>query len=219
VRKEFLPETVMRQQARVQHVGRGDQHLGRVVAQRAPLCRGGVAVVDGDAQVDAAGRADVGLERAALILRQRLERKNVQSARARIGQRRAQRRECIDERLAARGRRRQHDVAIVVERCERTRLVAVERGDAASREHGREMRVRGRQRRRTTRVLRGQVLAVRERARESAASVSRCARKSARGVATACSHPEAHRGASGDDPHGGGPRGRSLNLGGVTRLS
>ena len=214
VGEELLPEAVVRQQARVQHVGRRDQHLRRLLAQRAPLWRRRVAVVDRHAQIGAAQRKGVGLEPAPLVLRECLQRKQVQGARARIRERGAQRGERVDERLAARGGGRERDVLSAPERGARALLVCVERRDPAPPEDGREVCVVQRQLR-AARGLRGQALAVRERVAEVLLVLERAHEirerailRSARMRGQECHHgPDAHRGASGDDPRGEGRSG------------
>ena len=154
--EESSPGRVVGEDARVQHVGRGDQHVRRVVAQL--LSRGGgcVAVVDrrANARAGQSERAGVFLEALALILLERFQREQIEGARLGVCERAPQHRQVVDERLAARGRGCEHHVATVrhrrvrrrvgFEQVDRARLVAVELRDLARGEHGREpFRTRG----------------------------------------------------------------------------
>jgi hypothetical protein len=147
VAEEALPGGVVGQDAGVQHVGRRDEHVRRIVPQLAPLRGGGVAVVDRDADPRArnAQRARVLLQAPALVLLERLQGKEVERAGLRVRQRAPEHREVVDQRLAARRRRGEDDVLLLLltgvgadarfEELDGPRLVGVEMVDPAVREH------------------------------------------------------------------------------------
>ena len=105
--------------------------------RRSPCGR--VAVVDRDAGRRRARRqaqgGDVRLELLLLVLLQRAQREQQQRARLGIGEAGLERGQRIHQRLSARGRRREHDVAAAAQRFDGARLVPVERADAARAQH------------------------------------------------------------------------------------
>ena len=76
-----------------------------------------------------------------LILRERLGRKQIQRARRRVAQDRAQHRRVVAERLPRRGRRRHHDVTAGKRMVDRHGLMGVELIDAALAQHVAEARI------------------------------------------------------------------------------
>ena len=121
--EELRPSRMVRQDARVQHVGIA-QHDMRAAANRPPRILRRVAVVGEDADgTRLVGRDPLGIglghaedlhelvQLGELILRERLRRKEIQRARRVIRQDRTQNRRVIAERLARRGRRDDDGVA------------------------------------------------------------------------------------------------------------
>ena len=150
VLEELRPARMVRQDARVHHVGIA-QHEVRARADRAPRILRRVAVVGEDADLLArlpGDRLAQALQLGELILRQRLGRKEIQRAARRILQDRVQDRRVVAERLARRGRRDDHDVAAGERVVDGLGLVRVELLDAARRQRGAQARIdRARERR------------------------------------------------------------------------
>lgn len=98
------------QNAKVQHFGVADEHRGRVAAYFAAKVIGGVAVVQGGSGAGLLGPAFYQrVERAQLVLRQRLERKKIQSARVTVAQIAVEHGQVVDKAFAAgRGRGRNY---------------------------------------------------------------------------------------------------------------
>ena len=121
VREQLPPGVVVGQDPDVEHVGVGDHQVG-LAADRGPLLAGGVAVVDRGP--DDAVQAEP-LERARLVLGQRLGRVQEQRPRRRIAAQRLERRDLKAERLARGGAG--GDDRRSVQRClDRLGLVGVE---------------------------------------------------------------------------------------------
>ncbi len=106
VREELGPVPRMREDAQVQHVGIGHQHLRRPTADRRALRRRSVAVVDLAAELVGAETRGLrqGQELAALVLSQRLQRKEKDRPPRSAGERLLEHRQLEDQRLARSGR-------------------------------------------------------------------------------------------------------------------
>ena len=127
---------MVRQNAQVQHLRVADEHRGRVAPYLAPEVVAGVAVVQGGGGAGLAGPAlHQSVERAQLVLRQRLERKEIQGAGVAVAQVAVEHGQVVDEAFAAgRGRGRNNGVPGSDMVCGQ-RLMAVQPGDAALLEH------------------------------------------------------------------------------------
>ena len=107
VLEELRPSRMVRQDARVQHVGVA-QHDVRARAHRTARVLRRVAVIGEDADVAAARAADALrqlMELGQLILRQRFRRKEIQRSRRRVAQDAVENRRVVTEGLARRRRR------------------------------------------------------------------------------------------------------------------
>ena len=124
VREHVAPAVVVRQDADVEHVRVGQDDVRPLADLPAPLALG-VAVVDRRLHaLDAEG-----LQRARLILRERLRRVEVERAALRLAREQVEHGQVEREALPARGARRDDRVAAGAERLPRLGLVGVERGD------------------------------------------------------------------------------------------
>ena len=114
VLEQLRPARMVRQDARVHHVGIAEHEM-RARADRPAGVLRRIAVVGEDADLIARLAADQRLahrlQLGELILRERLGRKQIQRAARRILQDRVQDRRVVAERLARRGRRDDDDVA------------------------------------------------------------------------------------------------------------
>ncbi len=129
VGEEVAPTRVVGQDPDVEHVRVGQDRVRSPPDRRAILARR-VAVVD---RVSQRGRSQL-REAARLILRERLGRIEVESARTRVAGEHVQDREVEAERLPARGSRRHDRVALRHDALPRLRLVREESADAVPRE-------------------------------------------------------------------------------------
>ena len=136
VREHVAPAVVVRQHAHVEHVRVGQNDVRPFADLPAPLALG-VAVVD--RRLDALDAE--GLQRAGLILRERLGRVEVERPALRLAREQVEHGQVEREALAAGGAGRDDRVAAVPERLPRLGLVAVERGDPLRDESGRDARV------------------------------------------------------------------------------
>ena len=136
VREHVAPAVVVRQDADVEHVRVGQDHVRPLADLPAALALG-VAVVDRrlDA-LDAEGR-----ERPRLVLRERLRRVEVERPALRLAREQVEHRQVEGEALAARGARRHDRVAAFAQRLPGLRLVPVERGDPLADERRGDARV------------------------------------------------------------------------------
>ncbi len=129
--QERGPPRVRRQDARVQHLRIGEQHVG-VRARPGAVVGCGVAVVGGGDQI----REEPLPEAAQLVLRERLGGVHDQRGVAGVAHHRLDDRHLVTQRLARRGAARDHDAAPRAQRVDCARLVGVERvhtaGAAAS---------------------------------------------------------------------------------------
>ena len=123
-RKEPCPGLMEGQQPGMQHIRCGDEHVRRRAANLpAPVSRG-VAVVDRDAEA-AAQALQQGVQLVVLILHQGLEREDIERVRLRVLQQCGDHRHVVDQGLAARRRRRHHDVLAVQRLADALGLMAV----------------------------------------------------------------------------------------------
>ena len=136
VREHVAPAVVVRQHADVEHVRVGQDDVRPLADLPAPLALG-VAVVDRRLDPLQAER----LQRAGLILRERLRRVEVERAALRLAREQVEHGQVEREALAARRARRDDRVAAGAERLPRLGLVAVERGDPLRDERRRDARV------------------------------------------------------------------------------
>ncbi len=131
--EQLRPAGMMRQDARMQHVGIAEHDM-RPPANRPARILRRVAVVGehGDRLVRLLlDRLAQAVQLGQLILRERFRREQIQGARGRVFEDAAQDRRVVAERLAG-GRRRHHDdVAIAPHVRERCRLMRVQFADAA----------------------------------------------------------------------------------------
>ena len=132
VREHISPRAVVRQNADVEHVRVREDQV-RALPNRAPLLARRVAVVDGLAQVLAAGARRKAREAAGLVLRERLRRVEVEGARGHVARQGVEDRQVERERLAARGARGDDGVA-AAGRLERVGLVCPQRLDPGRRQ-------------------------------------------------------------------------------------
>ena len=136
VREHVAPAVVMRQHADVEHVRVGQDDVRPLADLPAPLALG-VAVVDRRLDALDAER----LQRAGLILRERLRRVEVERPALRLAREQVEHGQVEREALPARGARGHDRVAAGAERLPRLRLVGVERGDPLRDERRRDARV------------------------------------------------------------------------------
>ena len=132
VLEELGPLRVVRQHARVQHVGIGQDDV-RAPADGAARVLRRVAVVGEHADLDVRRARDLlrqPVEFGELVLRQGLRRKQVQGPRGGIGQDPVHHGDVVAERLPRRGRRRHHHVPAGEGMLDRAGLVGVEPVDA-----------------------------------------------------------------------------------------
>ena len=158
VLEQLRPPRMMRQDPGVDHV-RVAQHDVRAPANRAPRILRRVAVVGEHADLElVAARELIGqlVQLGELILRERLGRKQIERARRRVAQNRAQHRRVVAERLPRRGRRRHDDVTAGERVLDRQRLVRVELIDAAVAQHVAQTRIEIVAKRRVARLERRQ---------------------------------------------------------------
>ena len=136
VREHVAPAVVVRQHADVEHVRVGQDDVRPLADLPAPLALG-VAVVDRRLHaLDAEG-----LQRAGLILRERLRRVEVERPALRLAREQVEHGQVEREALPARRARRDDHVAAGAERLPGLGLVGVERGDPLRDERRRDARV------------------------------------------------------------------------------
>ena len=123
IHKQFLPLGVMRQNARVQHVGIGDNNV--------PLPANGLARVVGGVAIVGEG-FDVGLQVGDqavrfmhLVLRQRFGGKKIQRAGFRFIENTLQYRQVVAQRFAAGRRRHEHDILTIADEAHGLRLMFI----------------------------------------------------------------------------------------------
>ena len=126
--EELGPSWVMRQDARMQHVGIGQDQIGASAHGTARILRR-IAVVREHPELGQRFRQLFQLRE--LILRERLRRKQIQDPRVAVVEQTLERRQVVAEGLAG-GRRRDHDDVLAArDRLPGARLVSVELLDAA----------------------------------------------------------------------------------------
>ena len=136
VLEQLRPARMVRQDARVHHVGIAEHHV-RLAANGAARVRRRIAVVGKDPDLDARiARDDLreAVQFGELILREGLGRKQIERPRRRVLQDRVQHRRVVAERFARGGRRDGDDVAPGEHVLERLGLVRVELLDAPRRQ-------------------------------------------------------------------------------------
>ena len=122
-----VPGAVVGEDAHVQHVGVGDDDAG-ASPDCAPVLAWGVAVVDGVAGAAEPGRQ--GLQRLALVLRQRLGGEYVERTGGAVLDQGLDHRHLVAQALAAGGRRRDDDVLALPDLVDGLDLMGVQRVDA-----------------------------------------------------------------------------------------
>ena len=105
-RQKFRPLFVVRQNAEMQHLGIADKHRRRIAPDFAAKMVGGVAIIQGGSGAGLLGPAlHQSVERAKLILRQSLEREEIQGAGITVAQVAVEHGQVVDKAFAAgRGR-------------------------------------------------------------------------------------------------------------------
>ncbi len=128
--KKIGPPLVVRKKGQMKHLGVGHQHVGGSAPDLLPLVLSGVSVVyDGGGGRFGTGRGHL-LEGSKLVLRQGLQRKQVQCSGLRVGQDAFDRRKIVDQGFSARGRGGDNDVFAVSYQVQRVGLVLVQASDA-----------------------------------------------------------------------------------------
>ena len=136
IRKHVAPAVVVRQDADVEHVRVGQDHVRPLADLPAALALG-VAVVDRRLDALDAERR----ERAGLVLRERLRRVEVERPALRLAREQVEHRQVEGEALAARGARRHDRVPALAQRVPGLGLVPVQRGDPLADERRGDARV------------------------------------------------------------------------------
>ena len=152
--EELEPLRVMREDRGVEHVRVGHHDLPGSPDGR-PDRRRCVAVVRRCRDLERARAGELG-ELRHLVLAERLGGKEEQGPRRRILGQRLQDRQRVAQRLARRGRGHDDDIVPGVDRLDRLRLVAVQRGDPAVLEPANDAPVKPRRKRRRDRVPLGE---------------------------------------------------------------
>ena len=139
--KQALPLGVVRQDARVQHVGIGDHQIAAGADGLARVLRR-VAVV-GEGAHFVAELFGPAIELHELVLRKGLGGEKIKGARFGVLDQLAQDRQVVAQRFARRRRRDHHQVLALASQGEGQRLVRVERGETASLQNLRQARRQG----------------------------------------------------------------------------